>query len=166
MPKKTIEVLYDDYDGKELPADTEPISLSLGGQRYRLYLSPENEGKLRDFLADFTKDAEVAYDHREAMRQQAAERRAESGGNFRLSGEASEKFKADLAEFNEAKKDQRKDIQEWARGSEKFSGAVPGEKGIIKADLLAAYYADNPEAVRYYGDEAAEAPQRADYKDA
>ena len=163
MPKKTIEVLYDDYDGKELPADTEPVSLSLGGQRYRLYLSPENEGRLRDFLADFTKDAEVAYDHKEATRQKAAERRAESGANFRLSGQASKRYKADLAKFNEAKKDQRKDMQEWARASDKFKDAVPAERAPIKTDLLAAYYKDNPEVVQYYGHDAVEPPHRADY---
>lgn len=165
MPKKTVTVLYDDYDGKELPAETEPLSLSIGGQRYRLYLSPENEGKLRDFLAEFTKDAEVAYDHKETLKKKSAEARAERGDNFRLTGEASERFKADTARFDEAKKEQRDDIRHWAKASDNFKDAAPSDRGAIRADLLVAYYADNPEAVHYFGADAVEPPRRADYKD-
>ena len=166
MPKKDVPVVYDDYDGKELPADTEPILLSLGRQRYRLYLSSENEGKLRDVLADFTKDADLAEDGTESTGQKSSDSGAQRGDNFRLSGDASERFKADVARFAEAKKEQRKDIQEWARASDNFNGSVPGDKGVIKSDLLAAYYKDNPEAQHYFGAEAVAGPQRADYKDA
>ena len=51
--------LMDDLDGKELPAGTEPLRLSLGDTTYRLNLSEENHGKLLQALEPFTANAEV-----------------------------------------------------------------------------------------------------------
>lgn len=53
-------VLVDDYDGKELPEDTQPVQLSLGRTTYNLYLSEDNHGKLLEVLDPFIKDAETA----------------------------------------------------------------------------------------------------------
>lgn len=59
MPKKTITSLFDDLDGKELPEDTAPITLSMGRTTYNLYLSETNHGKLLKALDPFIKDAET-----------------------------------------------------------------------------------------------------------
>lgn len=64
MPRKKIELISDDFDGKELPEDTKPVTLSLGRTTYNLYLSDANHGKLLDVLEPFTKDAEVASEPR------------------------------------------------------------------------------------------------------
>jgi len=51
--------LKDDLDGKELPAGTEPLRLSLGDTTYRLNLSEENHEKLLQALEPFTANAKV-----------------------------------------------------------------------------------------------------------
>ena len=51
--------LKDDFDGKELPAGTEPLWLSVGDTTYRLHLSEENHGKLREALEPFTANAKI-----------------------------------------------------------------------------------------------------------
>jgi hypothetical protein len=51
--------LKDDFDGKDLPAGTEPLRLSLGDTTYRLHLSEENHGKLIQALEPFTANAKV-----------------------------------------------------------------------------------------------------------
>jgi len=56
MAKRTI--LIDDYDGKELPADTQPVRLSFGRKAYRLYLSDESLEAFYSALEPFIKDAE------------------------------------------------------------------------------------------------------------
>lgn len=61
MPRKTINVLTDDYDGKELPEGTAPIRLSLGRTMYALYLSEDNHGKLLEALEPFITDAEKVH---------------------------------------------------------------------------------------------------------
>jgi len=51
--------LKDDFDGKELPAGTEPLRLSLRDTTYQLHLSEENHGKLREALEPFTANAKI-----------------------------------------------------------------------------------------------------------
>ena len=51
--------LTDDFDGKELPAGTEPVRLSLGDTTYRIHLSEENHDKLLEALKPFTANAKV-----------------------------------------------------------------------------------------------------------
>jgi hypothetical protein len=58
MPKQMRAVITDDHDGKELPDDTQGLSLSIGRTAYVLYLSDKNEKKLRTALAPFIENAE------------------------------------------------------------------------------------------------------------
>lgn len=60
MPRRTIEVLTDDLDGKELPDDTQPVRLTVNRTTYNLYLSDANYGKLLEALNPFTEGAETA----------------------------------------------------------------------------------------------------------
>lgn len=53
MAIKTIQVITDDIDGNELPQDTKPIALSLGGKAVELHLSEENRTKLADLLEPY-----------------------------------------------------------------------------------------------------------------
>lgn len=58
MGRKTV--LVDDFDGTDLPEDTEPISLSLGRTTYSLYLSEKNHGKLMEALTPYIENAETS----------------------------------------------------------------------------------------------------------
>jgi hypothetical protein len=49
----------DDFDGRELPAGTEPVRLSLEDTTYQIHLSEENRGKLLEALEPFTANAKV-----------------------------------------------------------------------------------------------------------
>lgn len=58
MGKKTI--LLDDFDGKELPDTTDPLTLHVGPEGWNLYLSEASHKKLMQALEPFVKDAESA----------------------------------------------------------------------------------------------------------
>ena len=51
--------LKDDLDGKELPAGTEPVRLSVGDTTYQLHLSEENQDKLLEALQPFIANAKI-----------------------------------------------------------------------------------------------------------
>lgn len=59
MPKTIITKYLDDFDGAELPEDTEPILLGYEGTTYKLYLSDVNQKKLATALDKYIKDAET-----------------------------------------------------------------------------------------------------------
>lgn len=61
MAKQTVTVttVLDDFDGTELPEETEPVLLAYSGTTYRLYLSDANKKKLDVALDKFIKDAET-----------------------------------------------------------------------------------------------------------
>lgn len=114
-------VLVDDYDGKELPEDTSPVSLSLGRTTYHLYLSEANHGKLLETLEPFIKDAEKA----SAPTTTARSSTPKSGA-----GTDKEKLKA---------------VREWARSvnymykNAKGEDVTLGDRGRIPDVVVKAY---------------------------
>lgn len=116
-------VLLDDYDGKELPDDTQPVNLSLGRTTYALYLSEKNHGKLMEVLDPFIKDAETT----------------------RTTTASAPKATA------KADKDKLKRVRAWAQETGyKFKGAdgeerTLGDRGRIPEEVVSAYEAANPE---------------------
>jgi hypothetical protein len=58
MPRQTIVQLTDDYSGEALPEDTAPVSLSMGGTTYNLYLSEKSHGALLEALSPFIEGAD------------------------------------------------------------------------------------------------------------
>jgi hypothetical protein len=113
-------VLLDDYDGKELPDDTAPVSLSLGRTTYNLFLSEANHGKLLEALEPFIKDAE------KAGTQQRSTSPAKS-----------------------TDKDKLKAVREWAQSTGyKYTNAkgeetTLGDRGRIPQEVVDAYDAAN-----------------------
>ena len=160
------ELIIDDLSGAELSPPIDPTTITVDGTDYKVDLGDESKQRLIRWLNHEDALIKTPPQANSGNAGKSGKSGADTGNDFRLSGEASEKFKADLAKFNESKKEQRKDIQEWARASDDFKDAVPNERGGIKASLVTAYYKDNPEAVHYYGSDAVEPPQRADYRDA
>lgn len=112
-------VLVDDFDGKELPDDTQPVNLSMGRTTYQLYLSETNHGKLLKALEPFIKDAETTATH-------AAPARASKSAD-----------KHD--------KERMKAIREWAREKKiKYKNAqgeevTLGERGRIPQEIIDQY---------------------------
>jgi hypothetical protein len=111
-------VLLDDYDGKELPEDTSPVTLSLGRTTYNLFLSEANHGKLLEALEPFIKDAEKA------------------GTQNRTAPSSSAKS---------ADKDKLKAVREWAQSTGyKYTNAkgeetTLGDRGRIPQEVVDAY---------------------------
>lgn len=127
MPRKTIQVLTDDFDGKELPEDTSPVTLSLGRTTYSLYLSDKNHGKLMDALTPFITDAET-------ISATAAARPARKAA---ASGTSST---VDTYGFPTA------DVRKWAQETgykQSGNGKAVGDKGRIPQDVYDAYKAAN-----------------------
>lgn len=114
-------VLLDDFDGKELPDETEPVNLSMGRTTYMLYLSETNHGKLLKALDPFIKDAETT-----ATRTAPAPAKAGKAA----SAHDKERMKA---------------IREWAREQGiKYKNAqgeetTLGERGRIPQEIIDAY---------------------------
>lgn len=105
MPRQTIVQLTDDYDGKALPDDTSPVTLSLGRTTYNLYLSEDNHGKLLELLNPFIEDAETV----SSSSRTAAPSKAASSGN----------------------KEDQKNARHWAQTSGfKFKDAQGNEKTL------------------------------------
>jgi hypothetical protein len=115
-------VLVDDYDGKELPEDTAPVSLSLGRTTYNLYLSEDNHGKLLETLEPFIKDAETA----KPSGSDRAPRNTTSGGGT-------------------ADKEKLKAVRAWAQSTgfkyknAKGEDVTLGDRGRIPAEVVKAY---------------------------
>lgn len=84
MGRTTIEVIKDDFDGKELPAETQAVNLSIGSKRYMLYLSDQNHGKLLDLLQPFIENAEIAYDHKEMTKHRNSFKAADKEHNAKV----------------------------------------------------------------------------------
>lgn len=117
-------VLVDDYDGKELPDDTQPVQLSLGRTTYSLYLSEDNHGTLLELLEPFIKDAETV----------------SSGPASRTPARSSS---------GSADKEKMKKVREWAQATGfTFKNAAGesktlGDRGRIPDEVVAAYDAAN-----------------------
>ncbi len=111
-------VLVDDYDGKELPEDTQPVNLSLGRTTYNLYLSEGNHGKLMEALEPFIKDAETT---------------------------ASAPASAPRVSTAKADRDHLKQVRAWAIANKvTYKGAdgeerTLGDRGRIPQELIDAY---------------------------
>jgi hypothetical protein len=58
MPVKTITQYIDDFDGKVIDGEPDPVELVYEQKRYKLYLSDANKKKLDDFLSQYITDAE------------------------------------------------------------------------------------------------------------
>lgn len=54
----TEVVVTDDYDGKPLPEETKPTTLSYNSRSYELYLSDANAKRLSDAIEKFTKNVQ------------------------------------------------------------------------------------------------------------
>lgn len=118
-------VLVDDFDGKELPEDTQPVALSLGRTTYNLYLSEDNHGKLLETLEPFIKDAETASTS------------SRSTGSSRSTSSAN------------SDKEKLKKVREWAIASKyEYTNAAGetkqlGDRGRIPQEVVDAYDAAN-----------------------
>lgn len=108
---KTITEVIDDFDGKPLPEDTQPIHLAFDGKQWEIYLSDANAEKLRTTLAEYTDNAQRVYRHQP--------RRSGAGSTRRKGTE-------DLAA-----------IRDWAREN----GIEVSERGRVAQDVKDAYYA-------------------------
>lgn len=163
----TRTILEDDLDGT-VSSDETPVlkwAFAFGPSNamttYNIDLTAENFDRLKEALAEFTEKAEEVQGR--SSTRSSSTPAASTGGGSRLSGEASAKYKAAVDEFNASKKEQRSDIASWAKGSKEFKSANVGDKGVIKADLLSAYYEANPEQRHYFGADAVAAPSREDF---
>lgn len=56
--KREIYEVIDDYDGKPLPEDTKPVTLSYNSKTYELHLSDANAKRLSDAVEKFVKNAQ------------------------------------------------------------------------------------------------------------
>lgn len=116
MPRQTIVQLTDDYDGKPLPDDTKPVTLSLNRTTYSLYLSDKNHGKLLDLLNPFIEGAETT-----------------TATPVRPSG------------VSNSDKERNKNVRAWAQSSGfKFKNAAGeettlGDRGRIPQEVYDAY---------------------------
>lgn len=119
MPKQVRAVILDDLDGKELPEDTQPITLSMGRTTYNLYLSESNHEKLLKAVTPFIENAETA------------------------TGAASRTPRSSSAAS--ADKEKMKKVREWAQATKfKFKDAqgnekTLGDRGRIPDEVVAAY---------------------------
>lgn len=119
-------ILIDDYDGKELPDDTNPTRLMVDATNYIVYLSEENKTALFNTLDPFIKDAEVS-----TAPKAAPATRAKSTGS------------ADLAK--------KKLVRKWAQdNSIKFKRAdgtegMLGDRGRIPDTIMEAYDKEHAE---------------------
>lgn len=111
-------VLLDDFDGAELPDDTQPVNLSIGRQTYAVYLSDENYGKLLQAIDPFIKDAE----------------RVNAPGRGGAVPKASE-----------AEKEKLRKVREWAQSTKytytnaKGEETTLGDRGRIPQEVIDAY---------------------------
>lgn len=56
MGVRTVQIITDSLDGKDLPEDTKPITVSLGRKSWDLYLSDANLEKFYSAMDKFTKN--------------------------------------------------------------------------------------------------------------
>lgn len=118
MPRKVVSVIADDLDGKDLPEDTKPVTLSLGRTTYNLYLSEANHGKLLEAVNPFIENAETV---------------------------SSTPARSSSSSSSSADKEKMKKVREWAQASKfKFTDAAGNEKtlgdrGRIPAEVVDAY---------------------------
>lgn len=68
---KTTYTIYDDVDGKELPADTKPLNVTLDGTRYGVYVSETNRAKIEETLLIIRSAEKVGSSPRSAGRPAA-----------------------------------------------------------------------------------------------
>lgn len=121
MGRKTVQVITDDLDGKELPEDTKPVALSMGRTTYNLYLSDDNHGKLLAALEPFISGAETA-----------------------SAGAASSRSTAPSADKEKLRK-----VREWAQATKytytnaKGDKVTLGDRGRIPQEVVDAYDAAN-----------------------
>jgi hypothetical protein len=54
MPVRTVQVVEDSIDGKPLPEDTAPLTISLDRKSWSLYLSDQNRKKVLDQIEKWT----------------------------------------------------------------------------------------------------------------
>ena len=120
MGRKTV--LVDDFDGKELSDDTQPVNLSLGRTTYRLYLSEKNYGKLLDAVNPFIENAETV---------QAAARKSTASGTGRGNSTV------DTYGYPV------KDVREWARANniKNDNGNPVADRGRISQGVYDQYKA-------------------------
>lgn len=119
MGRQTVTVIADDLDGKELPAETQPVSLSLGRTTYNLYLSDKNHGKLLEALTPFIENAEKV-----------------AGSATRSAASSTDKEKMQK-------------VRAWAQATKytyknaKGEDVTLGDRGRIPAEIVEAYDAAN-----------------------
>jgi Lsr2 len=126
MAIKTIHVIVDDYDGKELAEETKPIHVQVGRLAWDLYLSDANERKLQDALAPFVNGAVEATGRQTRGTRRTTVRKASTA---------------------EARRAQRAALQKWAK-SKRLK--VPGDRGRVDSNVAEAFYAAHPEETRHF----------------
>jgi hypothetical protein len=107
MPRRYV--LADDFDGKPLSDDTQPIQVSLGRKSWNVYLSDANTKKLYAAIEPFTKDADST--------EVTVSRRRGASSSTRRDPE------------------QTKAIREWANQN----GHKVSDRGRISAEVVEAY---------------------------
>lgn len=113
MPARPVLQVTDSLDGKPLPEDTEPLTISVGRKSWKLYLSDASRQKVMKQIDDWTKDEE--------------EETAEAFKTTRKTGPA--KSHSDPAQLAA--------IREWAAAN----GHEVSPRGRIAKDVQEAYQA-------------------------
>lgn len=108
----TLQVtVTDDYDGKPLPEETQPVTLTYGNKTYELYLSDANAKRLDDTIEKYTKNA-TPVSRSNSRSSRRSSRSSQPGRDYGA-------------------------IRAWA----KANGHKVAEKGRVSASIIEAYEA-------------------------
>lgn len=157
MAKQTITI--DDLTGETIHADVESTTITVDGENYTVDLGEKSKAHLLAWLGG---NGAYNYGKTEAKAETKAAPKAEAK-RVRLTGEDKERFDKAVAEYDAAKKEQKETLQDFAKTAKGFEDYTVPARGIIKQDLLNAYYAANPDAVHYFGSTGVAAPVNTDY---
>lgn len=110
-------IVEDSFDGKDLPEDTQPITVTVGRKSWDLYLSDANAGKFYDQLEKWTKN-----EPEKAAETFAAARKSPARSAARTDPE------------------QTKRIREWLQSTGYlYKGKQISDRGRIPQEALDAY---------------------------
>ena len=156
-----IQQVIDDMTGAHLSEEVEPTTVTIDGTDYTVDLGSANKEHLVRWLS-----GEGAYAVKSEAPAAAPEREKtpekEKATRTRLTGDAKATFDKDVAEFNEAKQEQRVKMFEWAATTDEH-GDVKDSGKNIKAALVEGFYAAHPTETHYYGANKVEPPKNTDY---
>lgn len=79
MARRTV--LLDDFDGKELPDDTQALRVVVGDAAYDVYLSEDNSAKFEKAIEPFLNTAERAAPRTQAVRSASTPKTADRERN-------------------------------------------------------------------------------------